>query len=169
MPLLCSLPNLGGVLFSLEEGASFWNQSLTWRTLFCSMTALFILHFFMADLLTDKGDDTGWGHLAGGGLFSFGNFEYYSRRASASETCRVKVPLITDARNNSYSPVDWDEVGLGGQDAWAKWCNGARRRTAAHVLFKPPHHHCASPFHIPTSAAILRGTSGSLLTSSSSF
>ena len=42
---------VGGVLFALEEGASFWNQSLTWRILFCSMSALFVLHFFISGIL----------------------------------------------------------------------------------------------------------------------
>ena len=34
---------IGGLLFSLEEGASFWRQKLTWRTLCCTMVTVFTL------------------------------------------------------------------------------------------------------------------------------
>uniref|UniRef100_H2Z665 Chloride channel protein n=1 Tax=Ciona savignyi TaxID=51511 RepID=H2Z665_CIOSA len=61
---------IGGVLFSLEEGCSFWNQSLTWKTLFCTMTSTFTLNFFLSGTL-----DHSWGSFSQSGLLTFGVFE----------------------------------------------------------------------------------------------
>ena len=32
---------IGGVLFSLEEGSSFWNQALTWRSVIQTIKSIF--------------------------------------------------------------------------------------------------------------------------------
>merc|ERR1719209_1195035 len=60
---------VGGVLFSLEEGASFWNQALTWRIFLASILSSYTLNFFMGIY---KGIP---GQLSNGGLLNFGSFE----------------------------------------------------------------------------------------------
>ena len=60
---------VGGVLFALEEGASFWNQSLTWRIFFGSMTSFFTLDMVLS---VYRGIP---GQLSNGGLLNFGNFD----------------------------------------------------------------------------------------------
>jgi len=60
---------VGGVLFALEEGASFWNQSLTWRIFFGSMTSFFTLNMVLSVF---KGIP---GQLSNGGLLNFGQFD----------------------------------------------------------------------------------------------
>ncbi|XP_064478854.1 H(+)/Cl(-) exchange transporter 7-like [Ornithodoros turicata] len=60
---------VGGVLFSLEEGASFWNQALTWRIFFCSAISAFSLSLILSAY---KGGQTG--ELSYSGLVNFGEF-----------------------------------------------------------------------------------------------
>ena len=60
---------IGGILFALEEGTSYWSPSLTWRTFFCSMVALTSLY-----MLNTIG--SALGKVGFSKLFSFGNFVF---------------------------------------------------------------------------------------------
>jgi H+/Cl- antiporter ClcA len=57
---------IGGVLFALEEGASFWSSTLTFRAFFCAMMTLFTVSI----LLTDGN----FGTADSSSLFVFGQF-----------------------------------------------------------------------------------------------
>ncbi|KOX81276.1 H(+)/Cl(-) exchange transporter 7 [Melipona quadrifasciata] len=60
---------IGGVLFSIEEGTSFFNQSLTWRTFFASMITTFTLNIILSAYHGRLGD------LSYPGLLNLGKFE----------------------------------------------------------------------------------------------
>uniref|UniRef100_A0A0C9R3S7 Chloride channel protein n=1 Tax=Fopius arisanus TaxID=64838 RepID=A0A0C9R3S7_9HYME len=60
---------IGGVLFSAEEGASFFNQSLTWRTFFASMISTFTLNIVLSAYHGHPGE------LSYPGLLNLGKFE----------------------------------------------------------------------------------------------
>eukprot|EP01041_Mallomonas_annulata_P006035 gene6035-12164_t len=58
---------VGGVLFSLEEGASFWSTKLTWRSFFCGMVTVFTL-------IVVSTANKAFGHSDNTAMFSFGEF-----------------------------------------------------------------------------------------------
>ncbi|KAL1138626.1 hypothetical protein AAG570_008689, partial [Ranatra chinensis] len=60
---------VGGVLFSLEEGSSFWNQSLTWRIFFASSVSTFTLNVILSAYHEHPGELTYYG------LLNFGHFD----------------------------------------------------------------------------------------------
>lgn len=66
---------IGGVLFSLEEGASYWSTKLTWRAFFCAMITLGTLYSL-------KNLDNWWGQADIENLFSFGEFNSITGEAS---------------------------------------------------------------------------------------
>ncbi|KAH1026132.1 H(+)/Cl(-) exchange transporter 7 [Dendroctonus ponderosae] len=63
---------VGGVLFSLEEGTSFWNQSLTWKTFFASIVSTFTLNVVLSAYHGAPGN------LSFPGLFNLGEFESFT-------------------------------------------------------------------------------------------
>eukprot|EP00601_Ochromonadales_sp_CCMP2298_P023979 CAMPEP_0173277300 /NCGR_PEP_ID=MMETSP1143-20121109/4001_1 /TAXON_ID=483371 /ORGANISM="non described non described, Strain CCMP2298" /LENGTH=834 /DNA_ID=CAMNT_0014214371 /DNA_START=134 /DNA_END=2635 /DNA_ORIENTATION=+ len=65
---------IGGVLFTLEEGASYWSTTLTFRAFFCAMVTQLILN------LLYSGFELGRDHSDG--LFAFGLFDDFSGYAT---------------------------------------------------------------------------------------
>lgn len=68
---------IGGILFSLEEGASYWSQAVTFRTFFCSMWSIATLYAWNAV-------GVHYGKMGFDKLFSFGNFRFEGMEASYS-------------------------------------------------------------------------------------
>lgn len=68
---------IGGILFALEEGASYWSSSATFRTFFCSMCSL-------ATLYTWNSLGAHYGKIGFDKLFSFGNFIFEGMESSYS-------------------------------------------------------------------------------------
>jgi H+/Cl- antiporter ClcA len=65
---------VGGVLFAIEEGASFWFKKLTWRSFFCAVVAAFTVEYFLSGLGVPGTSAGSWGTLGTPGMFSFGDF-----------------------------------------------------------------------------------------------
>eukprot|EP00946_MAST-07B_sp_MAST-7B-sp1_P000624 g624.t1 len=65
---------IGGVLFCLEEGNSWWSPSLTWRTFFSAMCgALLVDVFLSAASESFEQRKFGFGYLSQPGMLSFGS------------------------------------------------------------------------------------------------
>ena len=58
---------IGGVLFTLEEGASFWSTTITFRAFFCAMVTMLTVSLIFAG--------PGLGRTESAGIFTFGQFD----------------------------------------------------------------------------------------------
>ena len=72
---------IGGVLFALEEGASFWSTQLTWRAFFCGMITIYTLY------VVRTSEDL-WGSADSTKMFSFGEFTYKTSDGKANFSVR---------------------------------------------------------------------------------
>jgi chloride channel 7 len=76
---------VGGVLFSLEEGASFWSTKLSLRCFFSGMTAVFVLLCF-------KTANLKFGRSSNVAMFSFG--EFFSLQGAQSNFAVWEISLF---------------------------------------------------------------------------
>lgn len=132
---------LGGVLFSLEEGASHWNQALTWRTLLTAVMALFVLRIFLSGTADSKSPSatSGWGRVASTGLVDFG--------VSSGPLLDLSRPVLSCTRSQVFDYTNkplWTIVdipifvlmGIVGGIMGAGWCAVQKRITILRMRLK---------------------------------
>mmetsp|Transcript_3666 Transcript_3666/g.5472 ORF Transcript_3666/g.5472 Transcript_3666/m.5472 type:complete len:899 (-) Transcript_3666:97-2793(-) len=78
---------IGGVLLSLEEGASYWSTKLTWRAFFCALVTL-------GTLFIIKNLGSSMGQLEIEKLFSLGEFNSLSTEASNFSLWELSLFMI---------------------------------------------------------------------------
>ncbi|KAJ8923258.1 hypothetical protein NQ315_001814 [Exocentrus adspersus] len=89
---------VGGVLFSLEEGTSFWNQSLTWKTFFASVVSTFTLNIVLSAYHGVPGN------LSYPGLLNLGKFESFSY-----EIYELPIFLVMGAMGGLFGAL-WNHI-----------------------------------------------------------
>jgi H+/Cl- antiporter ClcA len=62
---------IGGIMFTLEEGASFWSTSLTFRAFFCALVTQLVLNLFTSFQESKKGT------IINEKMFEFGDFSSF--------------------------------------------------------------------------------------------
>uniref|UniRef100_A0A8C9U5D6 Chloride channel protein n=1 Tax=Scleropages formosus TaxID=113540 RepID=A0A8C9U5D6_SCLFO len=137
---------VGGVLFSLEEGASFWNQMLTWRIFFASMISTFTLNFFRSIYNGNPGE------LANPGLINFGQTEtLYIHRSylqvieailAAAATATVSYILMY-CSDDCQTPGEHQAV----EYPLQLFCPDGQHNSIATVFFNTPERSVRNLFH----------------------
>jgi len=77
---------IGGVLFTLEEGASFWSNSLTIRSFVCSMITMLTVSIIFAGVAQGRGESAS--------IFTFGQFDNIEQNKTNFYTYEIFIFFI---------------------------------------------------------------------------
>lgn len=88
---------IGGILFTLEEGASFWSTSLTFRAFFCAMVSMLTVSILFAGKSLGRGESES--------IFSFGEFDNIDDGKTNYRTYELIIFIFIGALGGFFGAV----------------------------------------------------------------